>query len=771
MIHLGKKCVYSLSILNVFNQDSLLDGVHEEAGRIPASLTSVPNGFEALSLRSNAPTADAVESGESKSPRPPKVRSIYTCARCPELTAGSCRYYTPSAKQTTQKHGSLLEIECNNDTPLPSVAIAAEVQSTVENDGELGRIEEVSKDAKAEAEEEIPDDSELLAHDPTLMAFTQLGAFRLNCQRSFISLMDGKHQYIIAEATRSVSLNDPDKYESNDPGEKVYLGARILDMQWGVCPNTIQVFTALDDSLDISTDIVTANKECYVMNDLSAIPVYATRPYVAGWPYMRFYAEVPIHSPTGYVIGTYCVVDDKPRDGLDQKGLDALNEIASAIMNHLALVQMQHGLQRAGEMVRGLSRFVEGKSGSEGLWNGDPKTMNRPFGNRTGTAQTMSTLSNTQRNIQEPTPASTNANSSADNKSESRSVTSSSQRRTPSDAGLQPRERKLSLDEAPGEYESIASTGTKVLFSRACGLIREAIHLDGVMFVDACFRDIAADTVQQDSRKEFLRFKGLPDSPANEKSEWLDETPRITNDLAPSLNESSIITKSSASDPLRRSSLSDILGFSLHDKATLGGITSSSRQIILSQSMLRGLLRQYRSGHIFVFDEEGSLAQNAEDLRRREKKNWIQAADGEQTDESLEQKNEKAWASKLIKICIGARAITFFPLWDPQRDQSFAGGLAWTNDPTRILQPEDITYLAAFGSCVMAEKSRLDALTADRAKADFISSVSHELRSPLHGILASAEALQETSTGFAQDDMVRTITVCGEVLLDTMDQM
>jgi signal transduction histidine kinase len=71
----------------------------------------------------------------------------------------------------------------------------------------------------------------------------------------------------------------------------------------------------------------------------------------------------------------------------------------------------------------------------------------------------------------------------------------------------------------------------------------------------------------------------------------------------------------------------------------------------------------------------------------------------------------------------------------------------------------------------MSEKSRLDALTADRAKADFISSVSHEIRSPLHGVLASAEALQETSTDPMQDDMIRTILVCGEALLDTMDQM
>lgn len=173
---------------------------------------------------------------------------------------------------------------------------------------------------------DIPEDSSLLAHDPTLMAFTQLGAFRTNCERSFISLMDGKKQYLIAEATRSVSLNDPSNYDKSRPGEKVYLGARILDSQWGVCPHTIQVFTALDDRFDVSTDLIVANKSCYVMNDLSAIDAYKDRPYVAGWPHMRFYAEVPIHSPTGHVLGTYCVVDSKPRDGLDKSSFDALNE-------------------------------------------------------------------------------------------------------------------------------------------------------------------------------------------------------------------------------------------------------------------------------------------------------------------------------------------------------------------------------------------------------------------------------------------------------------
>ena len=80
-----------------------------------------------------------------------------------------------------------------------------------------------------------PDDAKRLKHDSTLTAFAQLGAFRLDCQRSFISLMDHDNQYILAEATRSVSLHDLDQ---TAPGDEVYLGPRILDIMWGVCPSS-----------------------------------------------------------------------------------------------------------------------------------------------------------------------------------------------------------------------------------------------------------------------------------------------------------------------------------------------------------------------------------------------------------------------------------------------------------------------------------------------------------------------------------------------------
>ena len=74
----------------------------------------------------------------------------------------------------------------------------------------------------------------------------------------------------------------------------------------------------------------------------------------------------------------------------------------------------------------------------------------------------------------------------------------------------------------------------------------------------------------------------------------------------------------------------------------------------------------------------------------------------------------------------------------------------------------------------MAEIARFEALATSRAKSDFISSISHELRSPLHGILASAELLRDTLTLSPRSstvDMIDMIESCGNTLLDTLTNL
>jgi len=97
--------------------------------------------------------------------------------------------------------------------------------------------------------------------------------------------------------------------------------------------------------------------------------------------------------------------------------------------------------------------------------------------------------------------------------------------------------------------------------------------------------------------------------------------------------------------------------------------------------------------------------------------------------------------------------------------------LAWTTDPRRVLLPEELSYCTAFGNSIIAEVTRVELVAMDRAKSDFISSMSHELRSPLHGILASAEILRETHPSPEQLQMIDMVDSCGRTLLDTMEHM
>lgn len=88
------------------------------------------------------------------------------------------------------------------------------------------------------------------------------------------------------------------------------------------------------------------------------------------------------------------------------------------------------------------------------------------------------------------------------------------------------------------------------------------------------------------------------------------------------------------------------------------------------------------------------------------------------------------------------------------------------------MNPEnELPYLKAFGNSIMSELSRIKATKSDVAKTTFIASISHELRSPLHGILGSVEFLHETAVSAYQAGLFTSIETCGKTLLDTIDHV
>jgi signal transduction histidine kinase len=143
----------------------------------------------------------------------------------------------------------------------------------------------------------------------------------------------------------------------------------------------------------------------------------------------------------------------------------------------------------------------------------------------------------------------------------------------------------------------------------------------------------------------------------------------------------------------------------------------------------------------------------------------------------LEEKRARQRARKraeILRLLVAfpqARQIFFVPLYD-STSGCFIGSFAWSTSATRIFTVDNhLSYLVAFGHSVMSEVSRLNTLSADRAKGDFISNVSHELRSPLHGILASVEFLADTVLDGFQQNLVDTVDICGRTVLDTIEHV
>lgn len=194
-----------------------------------------------------------------------------------------------------------------------------------------------------------------LAKDITLTALAQLGVLRFKANRCFVSIIDGDTQHIIAEATSSVSLRNKNRHK---PGDGIYLGARSLDLLWGVCPHTVRLFTGRASN-DIDTENVTANRTRYIIRDFTLEDCFKDRPYVREWPHMRFYAEVPLFSASGYVLGSYCIVDDKPWADFGDDEVNDLQEVADAIGLHLENVRMSQAHIRTEKLVKGLTNFVK----------------------------------------------------------------------------------------------------------------------------------------------------------------------------------------------------------------------------------------------------------------------------------------------------------------------------------------------------------------------------------------------------------------------------
>lgn len=438
---------------------------------------------------------------------------------------------------------------------------------------------------------------------------------------------------------------------------------------------------------------------------------------MTGEPSSRFYAGTPLTSGSDINLGCLFVLDSEPREGLSLYEKDALATVAALVMDYLQVSRQATEGRRALRLSHGLHLFVDGSSS---FADNAPKSSwsCSSEGSRSGSPPYLRTSRSTspQETGQDPHSTWTGTSDAPLGYEDKRSSSSHSNDKSEIGVPGSPTRSLLSVQQSQSDRSSSASTSSKHwLFQRAANLLRQSLDLDGaggVMFMGT----------KQDSSE------GFTDSHSG-----FDEFK----------NSAPVLALSTSGDPLSSQALS----------------SEKNAAVNLDHGFLNQLTRRYPKGRLWSFHHDGTLSTSDEDLSmeasRKQKKKY-------KTSET----------ASLNAYFPDACQVAFVPLWNGTDSQWFAGCFCWTPQPTRVFsRAVDLSSIFAFASSIMTEYSRVESVIADRQKGDFISSISHELRSPLHGVLAAAEFLADTSLDDFQSSVLETINACGRTLLDTMNQV
>lgn len=79
---------------------------------------------------------------------------------------------------------------------------------------------------------------------------------------------------------------------------------------------------------------ILSKNDVFIVPETFDDPRFVNNGLVTGPPFIRFYAGVPLSSPEGYKLGTFCIIDSKPRPGgLSLNEKQNLRELADMVMD------------------------------------------------------------------------------------------------------------------------------------------------------------------------------------------------------------------------------------------------------------------------------------------------------------------------------------------------------------------------------------------------------------------------------------------------------
>lgn len=462
---------------------------------------------------------------------------------------------------------------------------------------------------------------------------------------------------------------------------------------------------------------------------------------------MRSYLEVPLRVQGGAVIGSYCVVHTEPRE-FSKLDIETLDEIGGCIVDHLELLRIKQDHERAQHLIAGLGNIVAGSLGSPSSDHPPLQSMQNSRGRPRLNAFPSGTVGPDVSN------SITSSNSAIDDEEKNRE-----QLVFPDTKNFHDNLEKLQLDDAavaeppqrPATTTPCSNTGVQSISDAKTpsGLERESRNArrDGDKD-ESMFDDITRSIYQSTDVDGALI---LDAQVAGSLTESLYSR-------FPSRRHSSFGAFDTAHTGDQSTEVSFCKEVGIHLRPGKESAATRPRKQLAS-SVLHWLLNQYPAGTILRREKDACLLDRQLHGRERGDHTIVPVMAALDAKESL------------FDYLDGPLQIILAPMWAASHRNGPLCTVSWTRERMRSFEDEDVALLSAFCNSAVANLARQDAVHTMQTKSKFMESISHELRSPIHGILASAELLESRWTDTESKSLLSNIQVSGATLLDTLNQL
>jgi GAF domain-containing protein len=467
--------------------------------------------------------------------------------------------------------------------------------------------------------------------DISLAAFAQLGALRLDAQRCMISLVCKETEYVLAECTRTLSLQSDLVHNARDA---LWLGTTHFPRDQGLSVLGVKEWMTTKDQREepkeegyYYTNGLTPH--WHIISDLRNYPELQKLLLVSTGKNLRFYASVPIRTSSGLVVGSYSILDDRPRLGISTEEMIFMEDIADTVQGHLEAKRIAMQRQRGDRLIKGLALFSEGKDSLRDWWLEGHSRNVRGEGQRRRRGSFDELEERNERANEE-----LGLTYHADGVPRGRNAGPSQM-----ETNLQVPSQLVKPGHLAQDKHEGFDLGREVdgAFARCSNLLREALSAEGVTFVDADFHRSKQEMQNQDvSTGPESDFAVTSSGPDQKKSSKRQPTP-----VSPEAQCA-------------------LLGFSTKVKSTLRGFAASPKHSSLPKAFIRSLIRRYPMGKVFNFHDGKALSSSSgTDF------------DSEEFSESTKQNRSRKRRSRelvdamtLSNVFSSPRSIAFLPLWD-----------------------------------------------------------------------------------------------------------